>query len=224
LADVFSQENETGPFYSCVHEVRNFVTYVDSQLKEAQNRNYTDPDVARMFKENWMSISTHSRKFFLVGEDSNIFGLLDTFISVLDSIFDKVSKENNKSSIVTSFAETFVAGIKTKSNDLKLILLGHPINIVLGAFLLDNHMIYDFGRVPNAESWRVRDPEWFVVTFPLDYLTLVYKMSVDAYLRHRTKIPQDEDFVIEIENMEVYRTRARSDVANVCDIRVFVNH
>lgn len=215
VADVFTDVNEEGPFSSCVREVRDFIDNVQQDLILA--RGDANPTIAQMFKRNFVCISIVLGKFFSCDDARDTFALLHEFSTLLEDQYEKISKQNPTN--VNEAARRFVDTGKGRADLLRSTLIGHPIIIVFAAFLLDNHMLYDFGRLPASDkkgaSWITRDSKSFLSTFPYDYLACVYKMSVDAYLRHRVKFPLDEDFADEESNMIVYRRRAINDVKNV---------
>lgn len=98
-------------------------------------------------------------------------------------------------------------------------LLGHPINIVLAAFLMDlsnQNTVTKVGIYDYAYRYGVaRTARSFFNTFPYDYLAAVYMIGFDSYVRMVAQQPTIENFKREAASMEVFTDRAYSDIENV---------
>lgn len=120
----------------------------------------------------------------------------------------------------TATAERFRNSIVDIIDKFKSSILTHPINIILGSFLIDSGnqqkiskiSIFDFEYLPNGAP---RSVESFLKSFPYDYLAAVYKIAFDVVVRMRPIWPCVANFQEEEYILPVFRRRAHEDVREV---------
>jgi len=231
-----SSVEEAGPFSDCIKlTTKLFNEVIVPELTAAATDEYTQWQYPR-------NIVTGDQGLENGSDDRDVFQLLQAVEHAVKKAYAQVigaiekqtpARSPDNERLLSSLARQKLKAAATRDKILKEIdiykeeILGHPINIVLAAFLMDlsnqNTVskvgIYDYSRAANGTANGVaRTAKSFLLTFPYDYLAAVYMIGFDCYVRMVAQPPTIEYFRREglsDDHFEVYRNRAYSDIENV---------
>lgn len=160
----------------------------------------TEPDQSewsrlfRVHKTTWKESSTDTR---------NVFELV---ADLWDQTIETKTQAAGRDRRVTQ------KKILTLIDSFRRDMLGHPINIILSAFLVNgSEPLWDYDRTNVKE----RDAKTFLETFPYDYLAAVYKQAFDYVVRKKTIIVTPKSMSEDQENIQTFLHRAKFDVKRV---------
>lgn len=162
----------------------------------------------------WNRVLDHENTYKDVHEKKHIFLLLNE----LKISIQEVADDTHSAALATDLIDLL--------SKLKADLLGHEINIILAAFLMNTtktasrnpptmSTLFDFGREPcgcDMSSKRTRTPASFIANFPYDYLACIYKISVDCYLLRKVNVQPNH---FQTAPMQMFHLRAQLDIKNV---------
>lgn len=161
----------------------------------------------------WSRLLLVHNKTWVHGEDSrDVFQLVqhlhDEAISTCGIIV-----EEDKALHRQSTAKTTRNAIHEVIRKFKVLLLGHPINIILGAFMVKDYLepIFDYDQ-KNGER---RSAKSFLESFPFDYLAAVYKQTFDYVVRKETVCVTTQSMIKDQENLQLFSGKATQDVHTV---------
>ena len=225
-----SSVEEAGPFSDCIKlTTKLFNEVIVPELTAAATDEFPQWRYPR-------SIVTGDQGLENGSDERDVFQLLQAVehavkkayaqvIGVIEKQTPARSPDNER--LLLALAREKLKAAATRDKIIKAIdnykedILGHPINIVLAAFLMDlsnqNTVskvgIYDY----SFKNGATRTAKSFLNTFPYDYLAAVYMIGFDCYVRMVAQPPTIEYFRREALPIEedVFKNRAYSDIANV---------
>jgi len=235
-----STEGETGPFRDCIQMTTDLFDHgiipsLTDAIKESPQwsipfailqgdaglrSSRDDRDIFELLDSVELSVDKACSQIYdshkVVSTDVDAYELT---IRQRDDMAAKIAQKNSESNKMRKAANATRSIIKEKIRTFKRQLLGHPINIVLAAFLMDTSNqakvskvgIFDYG-FRNGKS---RSAKSFINSFAFDYLAAVYMISYDCLVRMRSERPSIEYFKREASSMEVFTRRAQSDIEHV---------
>lgn len=199
--DVRSDDPAFNPFDTCLQLVGTMYAEVEAIVRGADCR--------------WEHLmATHHRTWAYKDEDKrDMFQLVEHLSDEADlrCIIIAATDAANK---VKSTAKTTRNIIKEAIRRFKTELLGHPINIILAAFMTKDFSepIYDYD-LKNEIKRTAKD---FLDTFPYAYLAAVYKQAFDYVVRKETTCVTTQSMIKDQENIVTYLLKAEKDISKVC--------
>lgn len=196
--DVRNDEMPFNPFAACVELIDKMYASVDLLTR-------ADPRWARL-------LQVHNRTW-VHGEDSrDIFQLAQHLFDEAKLTCELIADEDkalHRNSAARATRNEIIAVVQK----FKVQLLGHPINIILGAFMVKDYLepIFDY----DQKNGKQRSAKSFLDSFPFDYLAAVYKQAFDYVVRKETVCVTTQSMNKDQENVQVFLSKATKDVHEV---------
>ena len=223
-------ESGEGPFASSVKLAIDAFDVISSTLRAAVVVNYMWNTPLALIKGDG-SLESEVNK-------DNIFELLETVEKSVKDTTTDIKNDINRSDLLdavrarrTTETEEVQESILGLIDKFRVRILAHPINIILGSFLMDSGnqqtiskiSIFDFEFLPSTgpnKAPEYRSPKSFLNSFPYDYLAAVYKIAFDIVVRMKQVWPSVASFEEELSVLPIYRRRAEKDIKEVGDILI----
>jgi len=177
-----------GPFACCLFSIALFYKGV---CRSINDHNDAEPSTG----SQWINMLTVHNVLRASGNYEDLFALLDDLIDKAERLGNTLRRATHATQQTRS---TKLAGmIKDRATMLKKLLLAHPINIVMAAFLInDQQCLFDYDKVSQGidevtgmPKFEKRDAKSFLQRFPYEYLAIVYKISYEIFVVKNTKSP-----------------------------------
>jgi len=197
--DVRIDNPEFNPFESCIKLVETFYDEVVTEAESGSSR------WARLFR-------VHNKTWVFNEDSRDILQLVKHLSDETDATCKLISEEDTAVNRISS-AKVTRNRIKETIRNFKVHLLGHPINIILSAFMVkEQDPVFDYDRKNDAP----RTARGFLESFPYEYLAGVYKQAFDYVVRMATVCVSPQTMLKDEENVQTFTRKARQDVERVC--------
>ena len=223
-----SDDDERGPFRDCIKKTSDLFNKVILPSLEAAATDdfpqWNNPKAA-LTGDSGLTSSRDDRDLFqlLNSVEENV---KNTCAEVEKSVKNRKKEPELDDDTLRILRQTVLTAVCTRDKiiqaieEFKVEILGHPINIVLAAFLMDlsnQNTVTKVGIYDYAFRYGVpRSAKSFANSFPYDYLTAVYMIGYDSVVRMRTQKPTVDHFIkAEPSSLGVFTQRAYSDIEKV---------
>jgi len=203
IGDITFASSNYNPFLSCT----DLITQLYKDIR--------DLTTGQHVSTSWERVLRNHNATWVDGDDPrDVFQLLQHLSEETSRTYKLIVSEEEHSQRNTRPKETKIA-IADVIRSFRTKLLGHPINIVLAAFMIKGkESLFDYDSTTTGR----RTAKNFLLYFPYDYLAGTYKQACDYVLRKATRCVTHQSMEKDKENLILYREKAKADVKKVCHI------